>query len=75
VLRKCFGHDPRRFDEFRRRYRDELRGHAQQVKDLRRRAERGALTLVFAARDAQHSNAAVLAELIREGAAGAPALL
>jgi uncharacterized protein YeaO (DUF488 family) len=65
-LRRWFGHDPIRWDEFRRRYREELsRGQAAELLDeLRVRASAGTLTLVFAARDADHSNAAALAELI-----------
>jgi len=64
-LRKWYGHDPDRFEEFRRRYTEELGGHGDQLDELRRRAERGRLTLVFAARDPKLSNAAVLAEVLR----------
>lgn len=66
-LRRWYGHDPAKFDEFRRRYREELRSRADGVEELRRRAEGGPLTIVFGAKDAPHSNAAVLAELLREG--------
>ncbi len=68
-LRKWFGHDPDRWDEFRKRYRKELKGsdEAQQaLDDLRKRARRGRVTLVFAARDSEHSNAAFLQELLRD---------
>ncbi|HZT53780.1 MAG TPA: DUF488 family protein [Gaiellaceae bacterium] len=66
-LRRWFGHRPERFEEFRRRYLDELRGHADRIGELRRRARTGTLTILYAARDAEHSNAAVLAQLIRRG--------
>ena len=66
-LRRWFGHEPAKFDEFTRRYRDELAAHADAVDDLRARAEEGTVTIVFGARDAEHSNAAVLAALLREG--------
>lgn len=66
-LRKWFGHDPKRFREFRRRYREELRDHAGRIAQLRERAGRGAVTIVYAARDEVHNNAAVLAELLRGG--------
>jgi uncharacterized protein YeaO (DUF488 family) len=66
-LRRWFAHQPERFDEFRRRYTDELREHADELAELRRRARGGKVTLVYAARDTQHSNAAVLAAIIRGG--------
>ena len=66
-LRRWFAHRPERFDEFRRRYTEELRKHADEVAELRRRARAGRVTLVFAARDSEHSNAAVLAPIIRRG--------
>jgi uncharacterized protein YeaO (DUF488 family) len=61
-LRKWFGHDPERFDEFRRRYLAELAEQRDRVEELRRR---GKVTLVYGARDPEHNNAAVLAELLR----------
>jgi uncharacterized protein YeaO (DUF488 family) len=66
-LRRWFAHKPERFDEFRRRYTEELREHADEVAELRRRARGGKVTLVYAARDSEHSNAAVLAPIIRRG--------
>jgi uncharacterized protein YeaO (DUF488 family) len=66
-LRKWFGHEPKRFDEFRRRYLDELSQHREQITQLRRRARQGTLTLVYAARDAEHNDAVVLAEVLRRG--------
>lgn len=61
-LRAWFGHDPVRWDEFRRRYARELRAPAAAalLDDLTRRARRGTVTLVYAAKDAEHSNAAAL---------------
>jgi uncharacterized protein YeaO (DUF488 family) len=66
-LRRWYGHDPARFDEFRRRYIDELRAHRGELSELRRRARTQTVTLVFAARDAERSNAAVLASVLRRG--------
>jgi uncharacterized protein YeaO (DUF488 family) len=66
-LRKWFDHAPERFDEFRSRYRDELVAQRDQIEELRRRAQRHPLTIVYAARDSEHNNAVVLAELIRDG--------
>jgi uncharacterized protein YeaO (DUF488 family) len=68
ALRRWYGHEPARFEEFGRRYRSELDAHCERLNELRRCAQSRTLTLVFAARDAEHSNAAVLAELLRRGA-------
>jgi uncharacterized protein YeaO (DUF488 family) len=66
-LRKWFDHIPERFDEFRTRYRDELSDHRERVEELRRRARKAPLTILYAARDREHNNAVVLAELVRDG--------
>jgi uncharacterized protein YeaO (DUF488 family) len=66
-LREWFGHDPARFGEFRRRYIEELRDHGPLLTALRRRARAGTLTLVDAARDTEHNDAVVLAEVLRRG--------
>jgi uncharacterized protein YeaO (DUF488 family) len=66
ALRRWFGHDPRRWEEFRRRYRHELAQHPELVAQLVERARAGPVTLLFGARDAQHNNAVVLAEYLRE---------
>lgn len=66
-LRKWFGHDPNRFEEFRTRYLEELRGHRDRLAELRTLARQGTLTLVYSARDSEHSQAAVLAEVLRNG--------
>ena len=66
-LRTWFGHDPSRFEEFRRRYVDELRRQRPRLTELRRRARDGTLTLVFSARDTEHNDAVVLAEVVRRG--------
>ncbi len=64
-LRRWFGHDPARFDEFRRRYSDELAAHADLLEELRTRARTETLTLVYGARDTEHNDAVVLSEILR----------
>lgn len=64
-LRQWFGHRPERFEEFRRRYVEELRGQRPALSALRRRAREGTLTLVYAAGDTEHNDAVVLAEVLR----------
>jgi uncharacterized protein YeaO (DUF488 family) len=66
-LRKWFDHVPARFAEFCARYRDELADRSERLDELRRRAVSGPLTIVYAARDREHNNAAVLSELLRDG--------
>jgi uncharacterized protein YeaO (DUF488 family) len=66
-LRTWFAHDPKRFAEFRRRYVNELRSERPRLTELRRRAQRGTLTLVYSAHDTEHNNAVVLAEVLRRG--------
>jgi uncharacterized protein YeaO (DUF488 family) len=66
-LRRWFGHEPERFAEFRRRYREELRAHGDEIAQLRDRANHGPLTIVYAARDETHNDAVVMAELVRAG--------
>ena len=66
-LRRWYGHDPERFEEFRRRYVRELGARRELLADLRRRARDGAVTLLTATRDAERSNAAVVAEALRRG--------
>ena len=67
TLRQWFGHDPGRFEEFRRRYIEELRSQRPRLTALRRRARDDTLTLVYSAHDAQHNDAVVLAEVLRRG--------
>ncbi len=65
ALRKWFGHDPDKWDEFRRRYREELQATGRWV-DLMRLAERAQkedITLVFGAKDAAHNQAIALKEM------------
>ena len=67
-LRKWYGHDPAKFGEFRQRYLGEFAGGRQRAAPgrLRALASGGPLTLLTATRDLDHSQAAVLARLLRE---------
>jgi len=68
-LRRWYGHDPERFAEFTRRYRAELHEPepAAALAHLRELAGDGPLTLLTATKDAAHSQAAVLADLLEGG--------
>jgi uncharacterized protein YeaO (DUF488 family) len=71
-LRKWFGHDPRRWEEFRQRYRRELDTPAAQelLEGLARRAGHGTVTLIYSAHDEFHNDAVVLAEELARIMAG-----
>ena len=66
-LRQWFGHEPSRFEDFRRRYIEELRDQRPRLARLRRRAREGTLTLVYSAHDVEHNDAVILAEVLRRG--------
>lgn len=63
-LRRWYGHDPRKWPEFRRRYREELRERASELEQLRELARRGPVTFVYGARDTEHNSAVVLREVV-----------
>ena len=63
-LRRWFGHDSSRWEEFRRRYRAELSRNAALMNELRAVAQKGRLTLVYAARDELHNEAVILRDVL-----------
>ena len=63
-LRKWFGHDPERWEEFRRRYKAELAKKRELMAQLRELAREGPLTLVYSAHDEAHNQAVVLRETL-----------
>ena len=65
-LPKWFGHEPEKFAEFRKRYEAELASEPAKdaLAQLHTMAQQGPLTLVFAAHDSEHSNAAVLRDVL-----------
>ena len=67
-LRKWFGHDVAKWDEFRERYRAELADAADLWQPLLDRAGKGRVTLLFGAHDPDHNQAVVLKEFLQERA-------
>lgn len=59
-LRKWFGHDPERWEEFCDRYAEEVGQHEDQLKQLRELARKGPITLVYSAHDEAHNDAVAL---------------
>jgi len=66
ALRRWFGHDPAKWDEFRRRYAAELDRRPEAWQPLLEAARRGTVTLLFGARDERHNNAVALADYLAE---------
>ena len=64
-LRKWFGHDPARWEQFQERYRQELRQKKDAVRLLKQKGKEGTLTLVYAARDEEHNGALALKRLLQ----------
>ena len=73
ALRTWFHHDPKRWREFARRYRAELRTQRSLLQTLRERARRERITLLYAARDARLNQATVLRELLQRRVPQVPA--
>ncbi len=64
ALRGWFGHDPARWEAFCQRYFAELEANPAAWQPLLEAARRGPVTLLFAARDAEHNNAAALKQFL-----------
>ena len=64
-LRKWFGHDPAKWDEFRRRYFEQLDTQPEAIARLRTLARDGDVTLVYGARDTEHNNAVALRDYLQ----------
>lgn len=65
-LRSWFGHDPDRFEEFARRYREELSGNRAVLEPILEAARRGPVTLLYSAHDEEHNQAVVLRDHLAE---------
>jgi uncharacterized protein YeaO (DUF488 family) len=64
-LRRWFGHDPEKWNEFRQRYQKELKQKDELIKLLKRKAKAGTITLIYAARDEEHNGALVLKQFLQ----------
>ena len=64
-LRKWFGHDPARWEQFQERYQKELRKQEDAVQLLKQKGKEGTVTLVYAARDEEHNGALALKRFLQ----------
>ena len=70
-LRKWFGHDPRRWPEFQKRYRQELRKKSALIRQLKElEKEQHTITLLYSARDELHNQAVALRSLLTRRRSG-----
>jgi len=68
ALRKWFGHDPERWEEFQRRYREQLQEEIGLTSELQQiEKQHGTVTLVFSARDEHHNQAVALRAFLQRG--------
>jgi uncharacterized protein YeaO (DUF488 family) len=65
-LRKWFSHDPKKYEEFKKRYVKELEDKSEILERIRREAKKGRVTILFSAKDTEHNNATVMKELLKE---------
>jgi uncharacterized protein YeaO (DUF488 family) len=59
-LRKWFGHDPAKWEQFQKRYWKELEEKKEAIQLLKQKGKQGTVTLVYAARDEEHNGALAL---------------
>jgi uncharacterized protein YeaO (DUF488 family) len=67
-LRKWFGHDPAKWTEFQRRYREELGHRPHEVAQLTKLIREGSVTFVYGSRDERHNAALVLKDYLERRA-------
>lgn len=65
ALRKWFGHDPKKWSEFQKKYRLELREHQDALAQIKTLAKKGSVTLLYAAKDEEHNEAVVIQDLLK----------
>jgi len=66
TLRKWFSHDPKKYQEFKKRYAEELEDKSGILERIRSEAKKGKVTILFSAKDPEHNNATVLKGLLGE---------
>lgn len=68
ALRKWYAHDPAKWTEFQRRYREELTHVPEAVDTLRALTRKGRVTLLFSSRELERNNAVALQQLLTSSA-------
>ena len=65
-LRKWFQHDPAKWTEFQKRYKQELKSKGDQLDVIKERLHHGPVTLLYGAKDEEHNEAVVLLSVLRQ---------
>ncbi|MCC6383670.1 MAG: DUF488 domain-containing protein [Bacteroidia bacterium] len=65
-LRKWFQHKPERFEEFRKKYKQELKAHQSELKRLKAIDSKQNLTLLYSAKNEQFNQAVVLEDVLKK---------
>ncbi len=73
-LRKWYGHERKRWKEFKKRYFQELESHAEATEQLIKEYGKSRLTLLYAAKDESYNNATALKEYLEKKAESRPSL-
>ncbi len=63
-LRTWFGHDPTKWNEFRKRYFAELDQQEKEIDGLLTQIQKGSVTFVFASKEEQYNNAVAFKEYL-----------
>lgn len=63
-LRKCFGHEPKKWRSFRGGFQTELKHHPDQLKLIKSKAKEGLVTLIYGARDQEHNEGVILKQFL-----------
>lgn len=65
-LRKWFNHEPEKFSEFKKRYKEELKTHVAELKKIHEISQKKKITLLYSAKDTQYNQAVVLLEVLQK---------
>jgi len=65
-LRKWFDHDPDKFEEFSKKYKEELKSKSENINSIREIAKEHRVTLLFGAKDEKHNHAIILKEVLEK---------
>lgn len=63
-LRKWFNHDPLKWNEFQKRYKNELKAKKELTQELKEMVKNSTVTLVYSSKDEEHNNAIALKNYI-----------
>ncbi|MGA2766906.1 MAG: DUF488 domain-containing protein [Candidatus Bathyarchaeia archaeon] len=66
-LRKWFSHDPKKWQEFKKRYEKELKDKQELLRKMKQaEKEKGTVTILYSAKDEEHNQAVALAAFLQK---------